>query len=66
MVEDYRGGTYRAVYTVRFAEAIYVLHVFQKKSPSGIRTSQGDIRLITQRMRAARADYEAHYGKGKK
>lgn len=66
VVEDYRGDTYRAVYTVRFAEAIYVLHVFQKKSPSGIRTSQRDIRLISQRIQAARADYEAHYGKEKK
>ncbi|MFI5092873.1 MAG: type II toxin-antitoxin system RelE/ParE family toxin [Candidatus Acidiferrales bacterium] len=66
VVEDYRGGTCRAVYTIRFAEAIYVLHVFQKKSPSGIRTSQKDIRLISQRMEAARADYEARYGKEKK
>jgi len=64
VVEDYRGGTYRAVYTVKFAEAIYVLHVFQKKSPSGIRTSQRDVRLISLRRRAARAEYEARYVKG--
>ena len=61
VVEDHRGDTYRALYTVKFAEAIYVLHVFQKKSPSGIRTSQKDIRLISQRLQAARADYEARY-----
>jgi phage-related protein len=65
IVEDYRGDTYRAVYTVKFAEAIYVLHVFLKKSPSGIRTSQKDVRLISQRLRAARADYEARYAKEK-
>src|ERR1700722_550501 len=56
VVENHRGDTYRAVYTVKFAEAIYVLHVFQKKSPSGNRTSQKDIRLISQRLQAARAD----------
>jgi phage-related protein len=56
VVEDYRGGTYR--------EAIYVLHVFQKKSPSGIRTSQKDVRLISQRLHAARVEYEARYVKG--
>src|SRR5258705_991408 len=38
MVEDHRGDTYRAIYTVRFQGAIYVLHVFQKKSPSGVKT----------------------------
>ena len=65
IVEDHRGDTYRAVYTVKFAEAIYVLHVFQKKSPSGIRTSQKDVRLISQRLQAARSDYEARYAKGK-
>jgi phage-related protein len=63
VVEDYRGGTYRAVYTVKFAEAIYVLHVFQKKSPSGIRTSQKDARLILRRLHAARVEYEARHAK---
>ena len=63
VVEHYRGGTYRAVYTVKFAEAIYVLHAFQKKSPSGIRTSQKDVRLISQRLHAARAEHEARHAK---
>jgi phage-related protein len=63
VVEDYRGGTYRAVYTVKFAEAIYVLHAFQKKSPSGIRTSQKDVRLISRRLHAARVEYEARHAK---
>lgn len=62
IVEDDAAGTYRAVYTVRFARAVYVLHVFQKKSPSGIRTSLRDVRLIEERLRAARDDYEVRYG----
>ena len=63
IVENDTSGTFRAVYTVRFREAIYVLHVFQKKSPSGIRTARSDVELIEQRLRMARRDYEARYGK---
>ena len=58
IVEDYRGDTYRAVYTVRFAEVIYVLHAFQKKSKSGVKTPQEDVNLIAERLKRARADYE--------
>lgn len=43
-------GTYRAVYTVRFEEAVYVLHCFQKKSTQGIKTSQQDVELIRKRL----------------
>lgn len=64
IVEDFDRATYRAVYTVRFRVAIYVLHCFQKKSPSGIRTAKRDIELIAQRLRDARVDYEERYGKG--
>lgn len=46
-------GTYRAVYTVRFEEAIYVLHAFQKKSTKGIATSKADIELIQKRLKLA-------------
>lgn len=46
-----------------FRKAIYVLHCFQKKSPSGIKTAKADVDLITQRLKAARNDYEARYGK---
>jgi phage-related protein len=53
VVEDERSGTYRAVYTVCFKNAIYVLHCFQKKSTSGIATSQQDIDLINSRLAAA-------------
>ena len=63
IVENYDGDTYRAVYTVKFREAVYVLHAFQKKSPKGIRTSRGDVALIEQRLKAAQSDYEEHYGK---
>ena len=63
IVEDDASGTYRVLYTVRFREAIYVLHAFQKKSPSGIRTARTDVELIEERLKAARRDYEARYGK---
>ena len=63
IVEDHRGDTYRAVYTVRFAQAIYVLHCFQKKSPSGIKTAKNDIDLIRARLKLAQADYEERYEK---
>lgn len=56
VVEDYDGDTYRAVYTVKLATAIYVLHVFQKKSKRGTATSKADIDLIKQRLRQAIAD----------
>ena len=64
VVEDFDRATYRAVYTVRFRRAIYVLHCFQKKSPSGVRTGKYDVDLIERRLRDARADYEERYGKG--
>jgi phage-related protein len=53
VIEDFRGGTYRAVYTVRFKDVIYVLHCFQKKSHHGIETSPRDIELIKQRLKEA-------------
>lgn len=60
VVEDHMGDTYRAVYTVRFADAVYVLHAFQKKSKSGIATPQRDIDLIKTRLQRA---LEHHTGK---
>jgi phage-related protein len=62
LVEDHRGDTYRAVYTVRFATKIYVLHVFQKKSKRGIATPQKEIELIRARLRWAE---RMHTGKAK-
>lgn len=61
IVEDHDGDTYRAVYTVRFERAVYVLHVFQKKSRRGIATSQQDIALIRQRLSEAEEDYGRRY-----
>ncbi len=58
IVEDHRGDTYRAVYTVRFAEVVYVLHAFQKKSKSGIKTPQEDVKLIVEGMKRAQADFD--------
>lgn len=61
IVEDHRGDTYRAVYTVRFAGVVYVLHSFQKKSKSGIKTPQEDVKLIGERLKRAQQDYESRY-----
>ena len=66
VVQLHRGDTYRAVYTVRFEDVVYVLHAFQKKSPSGIKTPTKDVDLIRRRLNEARADYEVRYGKAKK
>ncbi len=62
IVGDYRTDTYRAVYTVRFLNAVYVLHAFQKKSPKGKKTAQTDVQLVAKRLRSAAEDYEARYG----
>jgi phage-related protein len=53
IIANHRGDTWRAVYTVRFAEAIYVLHAFQKKSKHGIATIKHDIELIRRRLAEA-------------
>jgi phage-related protein len=58
VVEDFDGDTFRAVYTVRFSEAVYALHVFQKKSKHGIETSKQDIELIAARLKRAAQDHE--------
>lgn len=60
VVERYDGDAYRAIYTVRFEGVVYVLHAFQKKSPSGIRTAQSDVELVRDRLKRARADYESN------
>lgn len=57
LVDDFDGDTYRAVYTVRFGAAVYVLHAFKKKSKRGIKTPQSDIDLIKQRLKTAEADH---------
>ncbi len=57
VVEDHDGNTYRAVYTVRFANVIYMLHAFQKKSKKGITTPKHVIALIKTRLKTAEQDY---------
>jgi phage-related protein len=61
--EDDRGDTFRAVYTVRFERAVYVLHVFQKKSKQGNKTDRRDQELIASRLRDAEKDYEARFAR---
>ena len=53
IVEDGRGGTYRAVYTIKFKEAVFVLHVFQKKSKHGMATPKPDLDIIRERLKVA-------------
>ena len=62
LIDDHRGDTYRAVYTVRFATRIYVLHAFQKKSKRGIATPKRDLELIRERLKWAE---RLHTGKTK-
>ena len=57
VVEDFSGNTFRAVYTVRFKDAVYALHVFQKKSKKGIATPKHELDLISSRLKRA----EEHY-----
>lgn len=69
LAEAYDGNAYRTIYTVRYAEEIYVLHAFQKKSKKGIATPQSDIDLVRRRLKEAEEDYRERYeetGKGSK
>ena len=66
VIDDEDGDTYRAVYTVRFAGVVYVLHAFQKKSKKGIETPKRDIEIVRTRLKLAEAHYREHYGKGGK
>ena len=59
IVDDFDGNTYRAMYTVRFAGAVYALHVFQKKSRKGIATPKQDIELVKARLKRAEDHYAA-------
>jgi len=63
VVEDFDGDTFRTVYTVRFEDAVYVLHAFQKKSKSGRATPPKDLALVDVRLKRAQ---EMHKGGGKK
>ena len=65
VVADHDGDTFRAVYTVRFTEAVYVLHVFQKKSMRGIATPSKELNLVAARLKQAEAHHRAHHDSGK-
>lgn len=62
LVDDFNRNTYRAIYTVKLAGVVYVLHVFQKKSTRGIATPKRDLAVIKERWKRAKAHYAAHYG----
>jgi len=64
IVKDFDTDTYRAVYTVRFAQALYVLHVFQKKSRKGAETPKHIIDLVKQRLREAESHYRENFVPG--
>lgn len=63
VVEDFDGDTYRAVYTVKLADVVYVLHAFQKKSKRGIATPKQDIELIEARLKRAQEHHAENYSK---
>lgn len=66
VVSDFDTNTYRVVYAVRFREAVYVLHAFQKKSRKGIATPKAEIDVVRRRLKAAEQHYQETYGKGSK
>lgn len=61
LIGNFEGDTYRSVYTVRFAEAVYVLHAFKKKSKRGIETPKQDIDLIRRRLKDAEIDHAERF-----
>ena len=65
MVADHDGNAYRAVYTVKFAEAVFLLHAFQKKSKKGIATPKPDLDLVKRRLMSAAEEYQQLYGSDK-
>lgn len=66
VVEDYQGDTYRAVYTVRHANFVYVVHAFQKKSKRGVATPVPDMNLIKKRLKTAAEDHRSRRQHGDK
>lgn len=66
LIDNWDGDTYRAVYTVRFSEVVYVLHAFKKKSKRGSKTPQSDIDLIRRRLKDAEQDHAERFKKESK
>src|SRR5689334_13283508 len=59
IVEDFDGDTYRAVYTVKFSDAVYVLHAFQKKSNTGIKTPKEELEVVVERLKSLENEIKA-------
>ena len=66
VVEDFDGDTYRAVYTLKLAGVVYVLHAFQKKSKKGIATPKQELELIEARLKRAKEHYSENYDRPRK
>ena len=67
IVEHFFGDTYRAIYTVKFADAVYVLHAFQKKSKKGVATPKPEVDLIKRRLALAEQDHKTrHVSRGQR
>jgi phage-related protein len=62
LIEDFDRDTYRAAYVAEFPECVYLLHVFKKKSTSGIATPRPDLKVIELRLKVAREDHERRFG----
>lgn len=63
IIVDHNGDTYRSVYTVRFENAVYVLHAFKKKSKNGVATPKREMDLVRQRLKAAEKHYRENFGR---
>ena len=66
VVGNYKKDAYREIYTVKYAEVVFVLHIFQKKSKKGAQTPKEDRELIEKRLKWAEEIYKENYGKKKK
>jgi phage-related protein len=61
IIKRFDGSTYRTVYAIKFPNAVYVLHCFQKKAKHGVKTPQQDMDLIKQRLKTAEENYKTYY-----
>ncbi len=66
LIEDFDGDTYRTVYTLKFAMAVYVVHAFKKKSKSGKSTPRSELDLVDRRLKGIALDYAARFKQEKK
>ena len=64
VVSDHDGDTFRTIYTVKFAGAVYALHAFQKKAKRGIKTPPSELEIVRQRLRTAEEDHAKRTAEG--